>query len=204
MQDKASRAIRALLLCAAASWLTGCIQPGPVRSTPASFEPVASSDTEPLPIAQLHETKEQPNDGDVPFYELAESYGLKVSIDLVTGRRVLRDGVNQVVVMPSTKQIEINQRRFPLATMIRWRKGVLYVPAEARVFMAEFLRQRPVPAIDHDPTLFDGSEPGLERPRRPRAMVRRRPSPAAASGGSLPASWGVKADRSWRYIVIHH
>ncbi|MBL4846090.1 MAG: N-acetylmuramoyl-L-alanine amidase [Planctomycetes bacterium] len=204
MHDQASRAIRALLLCAAASWLTGCIQPGPINSTPRHRYTSAQGEPEPLPIARLEETK-KPEHTDVPFYELAESYGLKVSIDLVTGRRVLRDGVNQVVIMPSTKRIQINERRFPLATMIRWRKGVLYVPAEARVFMAEFLRERPVLAIDHDPTLFDGSEPGLERPARPRAMVRRRrPSPRAASGGTLPASWGVKSQRRWRYIVIHH
>lgn len=205
MDHLASRGIRALLLCTAATWLTGCIQPGPISPAPAPYQAVAEAKAEPdpLPIARLDEDKQEEHD-DVPFYELAESYGLKVSIDLVTGRRVLRDGVNQVVIMPSTKQIEINQRRFPLASMIRWRQGVLYVPAEARVFMAEFLRERPIPSIDHDPTLFDGSEPGLDRRPAKRAIVRRRPSPRAASGGSLPASWGIKSQRRWRYIVIHH
>ena len=203
MDRKASRVIRALILGAAGTFLAGCITPGPV---PPPQTTSAREEREEPTIARLDE---EPAAADVPFYELAESYGLKVSIDLVTGRRVLRDGVNEVVIMPSSKAIEINRRRFPLASMIRWKQGVLYVPAEARVFLAEFLETREVPQITHAPELFDGSEPSLDERRQRTVAASARAQPRAAtseavSGGSLPSNWNVSGQRSWRYVVIHH
>lgn len=210
MHEWASRGIRALILSAAATWSVGCINPGPVTPTQrASYaeRPVAASpsEREPLAVARLDEDKE-PEPDEIAFYELAQTFGLEVSIDLVTGRRVLRDGTNEVIVMPSSRAIEINRRRYPLASMIRWRKGVLFVPGEARVFLAEHLGARPIQSVAGDPTLFDGSEPGLEERRAPSVKAAARPqaSAKAASGGSLPASWSVKAERRWQYIVIHH
>lgn len=211
MDRKASRVIRALILGAAGSLMAGCITPGPVtpiqRASARSEAQAAPSKRDELDIARIDD---EPVADEIAFYELAESYGLKVSIDLVTGRRVLRDGVNEVVIMPSSKAIEINRRRFPLASMIRWRQGVLYVPAEARVFLAEFLQSRPVPQITHAPELFDGSEPSLDerRQRTLPASARARPaatsSSQAASGGSLPKGWSIQSQRRWRYVVIHH
>ena len=57
------------------------------------------------------------NDG-LPFYDMTAAYGLKVSVDLVTGRRVCRDGVNTVIVMPSRSDLTVNGKTHALSRMI--------------------------------------------------------------------------------------
>jgi hypothetical protein len=183
--------------------LSGCVRPEPMTTHQPAPQQRSAEGQGPT-IAKLEDPKdlERTEPEEVAFYDLANAFGLKVSIDLVTGRRVLRDGTNEVVVMPSTKHFTINERRFPLEGMIRWRKGVLYLPQEASTFLAEWLGRRPVPRVAHDPELFDGSEPGLTDPMRRKRTRPARVSRAAAT--SLPTSWRINANRRWRYIVIHH
>ncbi|MGE0711972.1 MAG: peptidoglycan recognition family protein [Planctomycetota bacterium] len=203
-----SRHLVSCALAFLALTLGGCVRPEPLPiSQPA---PIERGEVGPAPkVAKLEEPAPQQDEQkreEIGFYELAQSFGLKVSIDLVTGRRVMRDGTNEVVVMPSTKFIEINQRRFPLEGMIRWHQGTLYLPHEASAFLAEWLQQRPVPGVAGDPELFDGSEPGLTDPlRRAKAAPRRASSlPASSAATALPQAWRIEANRTWRYIVIHH
>lgn len=201
-----SKARHLFLAAAAALSLSGCVRPAPMPMyhTAGSQASAPVDDKDPIRIATLDEPKERTEPEEVAFYDLARSFGLKASIDLVTGRRVLRDGTNTVVIMPSTKHLEINRRRFPLEGMIRWKQGVLMVPGDASAYLAEWLNTRSVPEVAGDPDLFDGSEPGLNEASRRRARVAKRPSKARASASSLPASWQVKANRQWKSIVIHH
>ncbi|MEZ6187432.1 MAG: peptidoglycan recognition family protein [Planctomycetota bacterium] len=173
------------------------------RRAPAPA-PVARATTDPsegLPQAPREET---PEDLDmVRFYDLTAAHGLKVHIDLVTGRRVCRDraGVNELVIMPSADSLTINGRRYPLSSSIRWHEGVLYLPGEARAIVAENVRPIPVKRVAASRELFDGREPGLTEwvP----ASARRQPRQQSV-GATLPAAWRVKGERRWRYIVIHH
>ncbi|HBP19188.1 MAG TPA: hypothetical protein DEA08_15550 [Planctomycetes bacterium] len=204
MRPTARHLITAL---SSAMLLSGCVRPDPmVISQPAPQQRVAAApESEPATpkVALLDEEPEEDKAEEIAFYDLAQAFGLKVSIDLVTGRRVLRDGTNTVVVMPSTKHILINHRRFPLEGMIRWKQGTLFLPAESSAFLAEWLERRPLPQVAHDPELFDGSEPGLNDPLR-RARTQPARAPRVSKATSLPSAWRINSNRRWRYIVIHH
>lgn len=144
---------------------------------------------------------------EVAFYDLTESYGLKISIDLVTGRRVCKDGVNTLEVMPGTHHVVLNQEQFELDGMIRWRDGVLYLPGDSRAVLAEHMRLVPVPEVASDPALFNGRDPGADLYLPASARRTEQPTPTAHSAGSkvaMPEGWRVKGERRWRYIVIHH
>lgn len=188
---------RSLLATAAATLAltTGCVHPKPLPPSAAEGQPTVAA----VVTADSPKVRDRGGLTDVAFKDLMESYGLKVSLDMVTGRRVCNDERNEVVVMPSTKSIQINNQVYPLEGMIRWRHGVLYLPGTARALLAENLRAIPIPEVAHDPELFDGSEPVVgwgSRKRTTRKRIRR--------GRPLPAAWRVRSRRSWKYIVIHH
>jgi len=199
--------VAALLLTTVA-----CYQPQTLP-TPASAPPVAKaqttaeaeSPTKGLPQAPPELTPEERDM--VRFYDLTAAHGLKVSIDLVTGRRVCRDraGTNELIVMPSDESLVINGRRYPLSGQIRWRDGVLYLPGEARAIVAENVRRAPVRTVKSTRDLFDGREPGLTE-WVPASARRSKPSAVSRNQAaiSMPAAWRVKGERRWKYIVIHH
>ncbi|MCA8921053.1 MAG: N-acetylmuramoyl-L-alanine amidase [Planctomycetes bacterium] len=179
--------------------------------TPAAAQPVAAVHVaKPAPSAPPQGVPQAPPEltpeerDMVRFYDLTAAHGFKVSIDLVTGRRVCKDrsGVNELVIMPSADYLVINGRHFPLGSTIRWRDGVLYLPGEARAIVAENVRRAPVARVQSTRGLFNGSEPGLTEwvP----ASARRAPSKSAAAPTTMPAAWRVKGERRWRFIVIHH
>jgi hypothetical protein len=149
--------------------------------------------------------KEAPPLQEVAFYDLTEAYGLKISIDLVTGRRVCRDGVNELEVMPGTHHLVLNQQKYTLSGMIRWRDGVLYLPGESRALLAEHMRLVPIQEVTADASLFNGRDPGADS-WLPASARRAEPVSARArpSSAALPRGWRVKGERRWRYIVIHH
>src|SRR5438477_3025371 len=64
----------------------------------------------------------------VPVTDLAPAHSLEVKIDKVSGRRVLVNHLNQVVVTPGSRFVAINGIDYPLAGEIRWRNGVLCLP----------------------------------------------------------------------------
>lgn len=194
--------------------LAGCH--APAKQFMAQVNPhklVTAVQSEPEPLHQPAPTERAPRDTtppvqEVAFYDLTESYGLRISIDLVTGRRVCQDGVNTLEVMPGTHHVVLNQQQHPLGGMIRWRDGVLYMPGEARAVLAEHMRLVPVPEVASDPKLFNGTDPGADlflpasarRTEQPNYTARR----AERSSASMPGDWKVKGERRWRYIVIHH
>lgn len=180
--------------------LVGCVHPTPIvmpqapEQTPVVAAAPTSTNSQAIALPQADE---------VAFYDLTEAYGLKVSLDLVTGRRVCTDGHNEIVVMPSTKQLTINGEGYAMKEMIRWRNGTLYLPGEARTILAERMRLLPIPEVAHDPEQFDGRELHL------RAWQGQHSAPTGSAAHSqkataLPTAWTVQGERKWRYIVIHH
>lgn len=192
--------VRLAALAGSTLLAAGCFHPGtrpsgtPHQKVGAVPRPVETAATTPV---------EAPPSDDVAFYDLTEAYGLEVSVDLVTGRRVCTDGTNTVIVMPSAKVLGINGVDHILGASIRWKNGVLYLPGNARSLLAEHLRSVPIPEVEEDG--FDGRPPGDELVPATVARARKRTAPRASAGeASLPASWKVKSDRRWKYIVIHH
>ncbi|MBX3465674.1 MAG: N-acetylmuramoyl-L-alanine amidase [Planctomycetes bacterium] len=155
------------------------------------------------PATQAKPSVTESASNELAFYELVETFGLEVSIDLVTGRRTCTDRVNRVIVMPSARSITVNGREHPLDAPIRWRDGVLYVPGQTRAILAANLSSVPIQDVAADPELFDGRELHLGPWRRGEAQ------PASASRGrgaatSLPTAWQVRSKRQWQFIIIHH
>jgi hypothetical protein len=195
--------------------LVGCHAP-PERLThyASSFERAVDrpfSVETPAPMAPPA-TQQAPSvmasDGsEVEFYDVVETFGLEVSIDLVTGRRTCTDEVNRVIVMPSARAITINGREHPLEAPIRWKNGVLFMPGQARSLLAANLSSAPLPDVAADPELFDGRNPDLVagpwRPAAPKPAAARR-SAGKATETSLPTAWRVSSRRQWQFIVIHH
>ena len=180
--------------------LVGCVNPGPVV-VPRVHEPAPVISA--APTSGNSQAIALPQEDEIAFYDLTEAYGLKVSLDLVTGRRVCTDGNNKIVVMPSTKKLTVNGEGHAMREMIRWRNGVLYLPGEARTILAENLRLLPIPEVAHDDTQFDGREVHLAAWRGQHSA----PTGSATrsqKSRSLPTAWTVKGERKWRYIVIHH
>ena len=172
----------------------GCYHPGLRPPAPRQqVGPVPRAVEQPVAV-------ERPRVDEVAFYDLTEAYGLKVSIDMVTGRRVCRDGVNTVIVMPSTRLLSVNGVDYALHESIRWRDGVLYLPGESRAILAERLQSVPIPEVQDDG--FDGADVA----QLPASTHRRPPTrrEVEAPPGVLPTNWKVKGNRGWNYIVIHH
>lgn len=161
-------------------------------------QPSAPAPTQPPKSIMASEESE------VAFYDLMQTFGLEVSIDLVTGRRLCTDEVNKVVVMPSARSITVNGREHTLEAPVRWKDGTLFMPGQARSILAMNLRSVPIPDVSTDSDLFDGSEVDLAgwRASDPKPAAARR----SAKGGdtSLPTAWRVSGRRDWQYIVIHH
>jgi hypothetical protein len=188
------RATLTLFLLSLAS-LAGCVHPNPIGPTASSPNaPVVVVRTTPVALAPVEEI-----DDGFAFYDMAEAYGLKVSIDLVTGRRVCVDAANTVAVMPSREDLTINGVRYPLSRMIYWKKGVLYLPGESRAILAEHMRIAPVPQVAQVSERFDGSAYDWKA-RKAKPAVAKRTARAVA----LPSAWRVKTNRRWNHIVIHH
>jgi len=185
--------LRALLILTAAGAGAGCVHPRPL--------PTTSERAQPAPIVRVAPTPAPAPVDELAFYDLTQAFGLQVSIDLVTGRRVCKDAQNEVVVMPSTKELVINGTRHPLSSAIRWRNGVLCLPGDSRALLAEHLRLGEVPDVAHDPDVFDGSDLVLSASTA-RASAPR--SSAKVVSAPLPKAWAVNAKRPWQYIVIHH
>jgi predicted small lipoprotein YifL len=181
--------------------LAGCVRPTPLR-TPQAKAPVKMQNSASPTSSPSQAVALATEDDGIPFYELTESYGLDVSLDLVTGRRVCTDGTNEVVVMPSARRLVINDTVYPMKDMIRWRNGVLYLPGESRSLLAEHLRSVGVPAVADAPGLFNGSEVHLAGRQRkvsaPTAQARR------GRSASLPTAWRNGSGRAWNSIVLHH
>lgn len=195
-----------LSLVAAGGVLAGCQTPAPQFSQfRRSFEvqpaaPMAPPATNEPPM--LSDTDE------VMFYDLVEAHGLEVSIDLVTGRRVCKDGDrNTVIVMPSARSLTINGKQHKLTGSIRWRDGALVLPGECRTLLAEHLSAGDLPDVAADPELFDGRElhlgAGGWEPAPAKPAVTRRQAPGKGDA-TLPTAWRVEAKREWKYIIIHH
>lgn len=173
----------------------GCYHPG-LRppSPPQRVGPVPQAVQQPVAKVEPKRVDE------VAFYDLTEAYGLKVSIDMVTGRRVCRDGVNSVIVMPSAKVLTVNGVDYALHESIRWKDGVLYLPGESRAILAERLQSVPIQDVPDD--RFDGRDVA----QLPASAHRqsRQPREVNVPAGALPKGWKVSGNRPWNYIVIHH
>lgn len=207
----------AVALVAMGAVLTGCHSPPPSLSlaavpTKERLEKPFYME-EPAPMAPPATQAPPPlsDTDEVAFYDLVEAHGLKVSIDLVTGRRVCTGGTNRVVVMPSARSVTINGTEHPLTASIRWREGALVLPGECRSLFAEHLRLGGAPDVAGDPSLFDGREVPLGgagwEPTSPRPASATRSSKGATrgeAGTALPAAWRSNSRREWKYIVIHH
>jgi len=195
----------AFALAGAGAALSGCVRPEPLPPSPSLPTHAAVAVSAPG-VERAVIDLETTYDDEVALYDLAEVHGLTVQIDLVTGRRTCRDGEGNVVeVMPSARALVINGAVHPLAGMVRWRDGVLYVPGASRALLAEHLRLGTVPRISDDPGLFDGDARHLAIWQREEGG---KPKPAArsvaASAPALPRGWAVDGGRPWRSIVIHH
>lgn len=186
------------LTSAGASLLAaGCYHPG--LRPPAPQQKVGPVPR--APVAEAAAPVEEPVQDDVAFYDLTEAYGLKIEVDMVSGRRICRDGTNTVIVMPSAKVLSVNGVDYVLHSSIRWKQGVLYLPGEARAILAERLQCVPVPEVDDEGQLardWDGLMPASAR------RATKKPSRAETASASRPAGWKVKGDRRWKFIVIHH
>lgn len=150
-------------------------------------------------VAQLdaHGTE----DGDVELHELALAHGLEIEIDLVGGRRILRNSRNTVIVEPGRRDITINAVAYPLTGSVRWKAGQIVLPGDARVVFGEFLKGRDeVPDVLGEFAYLDNATVG-SRPRAPAARLTTRIDPNVPP---LPASWNIDAKRTWNAIVIHH
>jgi hypothetical protein len=176
--------------------VAGCYHPG--LRPPAPQQKVG-----PVPRAVVESPApvEPASVDEVAFYDLTEAYGLKVAIDMVTGRRVCQDGVNTVIVMPSARVLTVNGVDYALHASIRWKNGALVLPGESRAILAERLQSVPIPEVD-DPTGLDGRDEAL--PASARRKPRTGESERVVGAGPLPSGWRVKGERSWKYIVIHH
>jgi hypothetical protein len=160
----------------------------------------------PRPSGSVAELKAHGSeDGEVLLADLAVANSLEIKIDKVTGRRILENEVNQVVVAPGTRSVRINGVDCPLLGEIRWKNGAIYLPGDARVVFADKIQRRAIPDLYaqlDDPNFKYQSLlfPTASRPKAPKqGMIAIDPH-----APTLPASWNQNANREWTYIVIHH
>lgn len=150
--------------------------------------------------------------GEVLLSDLAGAYGLEVKIDKVTGRRVLENKENKVVVPPGEHYVVINGVQCPLEGEVRWRNGVVVLSGDARVLFAEKIRRTSVPTVDQEGfaalDLMNPSEYLTPIWNRKTQAAPMRSLPGSIKfdphAPSLPASWNQNANRRWKWIVIHH
>jgi hypothetical protein len=148
--------------------------------------------------------------GEVLLADLAGAYGLEVKIDKVTGRRLLENSRNKVVVPPGERFVVINGVQCPLEGEVRWRSGQIFLPGDARVLFGERILREPVQSVEQFGDL-DAIDPATYLlpifPKKATASAERSaPSTVRFDphAPALPASWNQKATREWRWIVIHH
>ncbi len=119
-----------------------------------------------------------PSVPEVPYYDLVAELGLSSRIDLASGRRICRDArKNEVSLVPGDRFVTVNGARVDVGGRIRWTNGVLMVPAAA----SRSIRAR-----------LAATPPAKAAPA------------TAVIAAPLPAAWKTKANRRWRWIVIHH
>ncbi len=148
--------------------------------------------------------------GEVRLADLAAAHGLEIKIDNVTGRRFLEDARNKVVIPTGERYVVINGTQWPLDGEVRWRNFEIVLPGDARVLFGEKLLRPQIPTLDAYAHL-DGIDPKTYLlPTVVKNMTGAQPKPLNngfridANAGTLPTGWNQKANRQWRYIVIHH
>jgi hypothetical protein len=192
----ASRSLAALLLAV----LAGCYAPEIPKYEEGPNEPRKGSTA----YFQAHGTSE----GDVSLQDLAEAYGLEIKLDAVTGRRLLVNKENKVLVPPGERFVVVNGVACPLEDEVRWKDGKIWLPGDARIVFAEKLRKIAVPELESF-AFLDEIDPKtyLLPVFRPRTMVTKTASSPVKfdpNAPPLPASWNQHANRTWEWIVIHH
>jgi N-acetylmuramoyl-L-alanine amidase len=191
-----SRALTSLLFAV----LAGCYSPQIPRIEESESDPRHSSAAD----LRAHGTEE----GDVSLADLAQAHGLEIKLDKVTGRRILTNKENEVLVPPGERFVVINGVKYPLENEIRWKAGKIYLPGDARIVFGEKLHRCEIPALEGYADL------DLINPRDYLVPVYKK-TMTAAKGASLnvtidphapplPASWDQHANRRWEWIVIHH
>jgi len=148
--------------------------------------------------------------GEVLLSDIAGAYGLEIKVDKVTGRRILENGQNKIVVPPGERYVVVNGVQVPLEGEVRWRDGQIYLPGDARVVFGERLARRAVPALDPYASLDEIDPKSYFKPVwvKTSGSTTLGSAPGAIvfdpNAPGLPASWNQHANRRWTSIVIHH
>ncbi len=95
--------------------------------------------------------------------EIAERFGLATDVELITGRHVLSDGRNRVVLLPGGWQVLVNGKFGALSERIGSDRGDLIVPAEALAFIERNILPKPAPATAPG-AVVASARPASERP----------------------------------------
>lgn len=197
----APRTIALLLLAGLSGGLAGCYTPEPPRLEQDWNEARGST-------AELKAHGDA--GGEVTLADLAAAHGLEIKIDKVTGRRVLEDKRNKVLIPPGERYVVINGTQWPLEGEVRWRDGVIVLPGDARVLFGEKLIRPSVPTVDQYAVLDEIDPKTYFLPTITKQMmghpIAKTPANIKfdANAPALPASWNQHANRRWKYIVIHH
>jgi hypothetical protein len=146
--------------------------------------------------------------GEVLISDLAGAYGLEIKVDKVTGRRILENAHNKVVVPPGERYVVVNGVETALQGEIRWKDGQIYLPGDARIVFGEKLVRTPVPSLDPYAGLddIDPNQPHYPWHRVKPTTIQSTPTNIKfdPNAPALPASWNQNANRRWTSIVIHH
>jgi N-acetylmuramoyl-L-alanine amidase CwlD len=98
--------------------------------------------------------------------DIAERYGLKTDVDLITGRHVLTDGQNKVAVLPGGYQVLVNGRFGGLDERVGFDAGDLILPAAALAFIDANLVKRAAPATSQPAVQAGSPAPASTSPAR--------------------------------------
>jgi len=171
-----------LAICCGAL-LSGCVTPEPPRSSRSTL----GGQTRPVFIQP---SVAAPRPG-LALSEVARRLGMKVTIDLIAGKRTLSRGQDKISINPGKDRALVNGQICTISAAVMWRGGVLMAPQDLPTQLAAELARYPAP------------KPAPKRTWKAASYKR----PVVAKVGptpQLPRSWNQRANRHWRYIVIHH
>lgn len=107
----------------------------------------------------------------VRLSEIAQRYGLRVDLDLLSGREVLTDGKNVIAVVPGGYQIRVNDRFAALPGRAESDGGDIVLPASALSLIEQSLVPvAPAPAVMPPRPPSAAYKPQQEAPPRPAAI----------------------------------
>lgn len=190
----------ALLLLGLMLGPAGCrLAPLTPRETPSGAvgAPPPARRWDPGPVGKVEMTRLEPKQSaEIELDEVARQLTMTVKIDMKQGRRILVKGRNQVVITPGALAATVNGAPCRLSAPVMWRSGVLMAPRDLTSTLRKALKSNP--AVE----LLAWKPAALRKP----TVTKTKPASAQVkvSAPGLPSGWNFPANRSWRYIVIHH